>query len=77
MYFWLGEGLAVRGLGCQLPSWEERGDKGHIEMCFPLSAEKNILGCEPKLGGEEGSMVWDTKWGSWLGAGGYSHTRSS
>lgn len=33
-------------------------------MCFPLSAEKNSLGFEPGLGGEEGSVVWDVKWGS-------------
>lgn len=26
--------------GCQLQFWEECGDKGNTEMCFPLSAER-------------------------------------
>lgn len=69
MYFWLGEISATCGLGCQLPFWEEHGNKGNIEMCFLLSAEKKHHGQESRQGREGGSMVWNLKWGSQLEVG--------
>lgn len=41
-YFRLGEFSAAGGGGCQLPFWEEHGDKGSIEMlrCLSLSHKK-------------------------------------
>lgn len=48
-YFRLGEFSATGDGGCQLPFWEEQGDKGSIEMlrCLSLSHRKNILGPKP------------------------------
>lgn len=48
MYFWCGEFSALVPWAASCLSGSNM-DKGNIEMCFPLSAEENILGQE--LGG--------------------------
>lgn len=74
MYFWPGEFFAACDASCQLLFCKDHGDKGNIEMCFPLSAgKKNTLGWEPGLGREQGGMVWESQ----LGVVSYSHPASS
>lgn len=60
MYFWPGEFLAACDANCQLPFCKDRGDKGNIEMCFPLSAGK-------KKTPWAGSQGWAGSKGAWFG----------
>lgn len=55
-------------LGCQLPFWEQQGDKGNIEMFSVVSRKKHP---EPGAGVERGrrKLVWDMTRASQPGVG--------